>query len=109
VFAVVMDQVSAPLQVERNTFPNHYRFLLQRINGYSQMRGKKCIVSFDSQDEGNDKLISDEMKNYLFRSEEGNKCTSIIESAFFVSSKVEEGIQLADLCAGIENITNFAW
>jgi len=101
IFAIVMDQVTESLQVERKTFPNHYRFLLQRINGCSQLRGKKCIVAFDSQDEGNDKLISDKMKNYLFRSEEGNKCTSIIESAFFVSSKVEEGIQLADLCAGI--------
>lgn len=46
-------------------------------------------------------LISHKMKNYLFRSGEGNNCTSIVESAFFVSSKVEEGIQLADLCAGV--------
>ena len=46
-------------------------------------------------------LISHKLKNYLFRSGEGSNCTSIVESAFFVSSKVEEGIQLADLCAGI--------
>lgn len=101
VFAIVMDKPKVPLEVESGTFPNHYRFLLQRINGYSFMRGKKCVVSFDSQDEGNDMIISHKMKNYLFRSGEGNKCTSIVESAFFVSSRVEEGIQLADLCAGI--------
>ncbi|MNO69543.1 hypothetical protein D3C76_603990 [compost metagenome] len=101
VFGIVMEKPEEPLQVEGGTFPNHYRFLLQRINGYSYMRGKKCIVSFDSQDEGNDMLISHKMKNYLFRSGEGNNCTSIVESAFFVSSKVEEGIQLADLCAGV--------
>jgi hypothetical protein len=101
VFGIVMDKPETPLQVEGGTFPNHYRFLLQRINGYSYMRGKKCVVAFDSQDEGNDMLISHKMKNYLFRSGEGNNCTSIVESAFFVSSKVEEGIQLADLCAGI--------
>lgn len=42
------------------------------------------------------------MKNYLFRSAEGrDSITSIVESAFFVNSKVEEGIQLADLAAGI--------
>ncbi|WP_322907136.1 DUF3800 domain-containing protein [Paenibacillus campi] len=101
IFAIVMDQISTPLLTSNDTFPNHYRFLLQRINGYSTIRGKKCIVSFDSQNEGNDKLISNKMKNYLFRSGEGNNCSSIIESAFFVSSKVEESIQLADLCAGI--------
>jgi hypothetical protein len=101
VFAIVMDKPEVPLDVESGTFPNHYRFLLQRINGYSALRGKKCVVSFDSQDEGNDMIISHKMKNYLFRSSEGNKCTSIVESAFFVSSRVEEGIQLADLCAGI--------
>ncbi|AIQ14726.1 DUF3800 domain-containing protein [Paenibacillus durus] len=101
VFAIIMDHPEEPLRVESDSFPNHYRFLLQRINGYSNMRGKKCIVSFDSQDEGNDMLISFKMKNYLFRSNEGNDCTSIVESAFFVSSRVEEGIQLADLCAGI--------
>lgn len=101
VFAIVMDKPDSPIRTEADTFPNHYRFLLQRINGYSYKRGRKCVVSFDSQDEGNDMLISHKMKNYLFRSAEGNYCTSIVESAFFVSSKVEEGIQLADLCAGI--------
>jgi hypothetical protein len=101
IFAVVMEKPDAPLNVEKGTFPNQYRFLLQRINGYSFNMGKKCVVSFDSQDEGNDMLISHKMKNYLFRSSEGNLCTSIVESAFFVSSRVEEGIQLADLCAGI--------
>lgn len=101
IFAIVMDQVDEMLEVERATFPNHYRFLLQRINGFAAINDTKCLVSFDSQDEGNDMLISHKMKNYLFRSNEGNKCTSIVESAFFVSSRVEEGIQLADLCAGI--------
>lgn len=101
VFAMVMDQLTAPLATEVGAFPNHYRFLLQRINGYSYTKGRKCIVCFDAQDEGNDMLVSHKMKNYLFRSTEGNQCTSIVESAFFVSSKVEEGIQLADLAAGI--------
>ena len=101
IFAIVMDQVDEMPEVEKATFPNHYRFLLQRINGLAAMNNTKCLVSFDSQDEGNDMLISHKMKNYLFRSNEGNQCTSIVESAFFVSSRVEEGIQLADLCAGI--------
>ena len=101
IFAIVMDRPNEPLEVEEGMFPNHYRFLLQRINGYSYTRRRKCVVCFDSQDEGNDMIISHKMKNYLFRSAEGRECESIVESAFFVSSKVEEGIQLADLCAGI--------
>jgi hypothetical protein len=101
IFAIVMDKPQEPIEVEEGTFPNHYRFLLQRINGYSHIKRRKCVVCFDSQDEGNDMIISHKMKNYLFRSGEGNDCDSIVESAFFVSSKVEEGIQLADLCAGV--------
>lgn len=101
IFAIVMDHPETPLPTEPGNFPNHYRFLLQRINGYSLIRGTKSVVCFDAQDEGNDMIISHKMKNYLFRSTEGNQCTSIVESAFFVSSKVEEGIQLADLTAGI--------
>lgn len=34
IFAIVMDQPDSPLEVEAGTFPNHYRFLFQRINGY---------------------------------------------------------------------------
>lgn len=101
VFAIVMDRPEVPLQTDSGTFPNHYRFLLQRINGYSYMKGRKCVVCFDSQDEANDMIVSHKMKNYLFRSLEGNDYTSIVESAFFVNSKVEEGIQLADLTAGV--------
>lgn len=101
VFAIVMEKPNVALQTDNMMFPNHYRFLLQRIDGYSYSRYRKCVVCLDSQDEGNDMIISHKMKNYLFRSAEGNECNSIVESAFFVSSRVEEGIQLADLCAGV--------
>ncbi len=87
VFAIVMEH---PLQIpttRSDMFSNHYRFLLQRINGYSALRRTKCVVAFDSQDEGNDKIVSDRMKNYLFRSHEGQGCESIVESAFFCKFK----------------------
>jgi hypothetical protein len=102
VFAIVMTKPSTFPTYNKDYFQNHYRFLLQRINAYAHSQRKHCIVAFDSQDEGNDKIISTRMKNYLFRSQEGRETiTAIVESAFFVSSKVEDGIQLADLCAGI--------
>jgi hypothetical protein len=101
VFSIIMEKPERPLITDAGTFPNHYRFLLQRVNGYAQSQGQKCIVCFDSQDEGNDMIISNKMKNYLFRSSEGSKVENIVESAFFVSSRVEEGIQLSDFCAGI--------
>lgn len=96
-----MEKPEQVLSVDKENLPNHYRFLLQRINGYASTYSTKAILCFDSQDEGNDQIISNKMKNYLFRSSEGNNCNSIVESAFFVSSKVEDGIQLADFCAGI--------
>lgn len=100
VFAVVMQHPSAPPTVPPDRFLPHYRFLLQRVNGYSQQRGSKCVVAFDSQDEGNDQIVARRMKNFLFRSDEGRSMQGLLKTAFFVSSKVEEGIQLADLVAG---------
>lgn len=103
VFSVVMEH---PNEVpdwgkEQAWLPNHYRFLLQRLNGYAHENDSKCLVAFDSQDEGNDRIIVNRIKNYLFKSKEGRLLTSLVETAFFVSSKVEEGIQIADLLAGI--------
>ncbi|POB09333.1 DUF3800 domain-containing protein [Sulfobacillus sp. hq2] len=74
---------------------------MQRLNGYAHENDSKCLVAFDSQDEGNDRIIVNRIKNYLFKSKEGRLLTSLVETAFFVSSKVEEGIQIADLLAGI--------
>ena len=103
VFSVVMKRPDeVPNWVGQSAWlPNHYRFLLQRINGYAREADSQCVVAFDSQDEGNDQIIVNRMKNYFFRSAEGRLLTSMVETAFFVSSKVEEGIQIADLVAGI--------
>lgn len=103
VFSVVMKHPDAvPDWVEESAWlPNPYRFLLQRINGYARETDSKCLVAFDSQDEGNDQIIVNRIKNYLFRSTEGRLLTSTVETAFFVSSKVAEGIQIADLAAGV--------
>ena len=73
VFSVVMkhpDEV--PDWVGESAWlPNHYRFLLQRMNGYAREADSQCVVAFDSQDEGNDQIIVNRMKNYFFRSAEG--------------------------------------
>lgn len=103
VFAVVMNRPRALSKdlLDFNLLPNYYRLLLQRVNAYSSLQKRNCVLAFDSRDEGNDIIIANKIKNYLYKSQEGRKCTSIIESSFFVNSKIEEGLQLADLCAGI--------
>lgn len=108
-FAVVMEKPAEAPSFGRDEFPSYYRYLLQRINGYSNQYEQKCVIAFDSRDEGNDMLISMKMKNYLFRSLEGRQCDSIVESAFFVNSKVEDGIQLADFCAGLTRLRYEMW
>lgn len=103
VFAIVMthpEQVPYQL-VDSEFLVPHYRFLLQRIHAYAHDQGEKALVVFDSRDEGEDRKVVTHMKNWLFRSQEGQAMTSLVQTAFFVSSKVEEGIQLADLVAGI--------
>lgn len=103
VFAVVMDKPKSLLSdvLDCNLLPNYYRLLIQRIGIFSAIQKRNCVLAFDSRDEGTDMQIANKIKNYLYRSNEGKRCTSIIESSFFVNSKIEEGLQLADLCAGI--------
>ncbi|WP_407270397.1 DUF3800 domain-containing protein [Radiobacillus sp. PE A8.2] len=101
VFAIAMNRPKQTVKFPKEELPNHYRLLIQRINGYAFSQKKSSILAFDSQDEDNDRIISQRIKNYLYKSSEGKKCGLIVESAFFVNSKVEDGIQLADLCAGI--------
>lgn len=103
VFAVVMTHPEdVPYQLVDSEFlVPHYRYLLQRIHAYAYDRSEKAVVVFDSRDDGEDRKVVNHMKNWLFRSQEGQAMTSLVQTAFFVSSKVEEGIQLADLVAGI--------
>ncbi len=103
VFAVVMNKPEKKIDGLNNIarLPNYYRLLLQRINNYAQISNTKCVIALDTKDEGKDIIISKQLKNYIFKSKEGNNYSSILETAFFVNSKVEECIQLADLCAGI--------
>ncbi|PSR20304.1 MAG: hypothetical protein C7B45_15500 [Sulfobacillus acidophilus] len=54
----------------------------------------KCLAALDSQDEGNDQVIVNRIKNYLFRSTQGHLLTAMVETAFFVRSKLEENSQL---------------
>ncbi|WP_461183364.1 DUF3800 domain-containing protein [Virgibacillus kimchii] len=96
-----MNRTKQVLKFNREELPNHYRLLIQRVNGYAFTQKTSCILGFDTRDENNDQIISQRIKNYLYRSSEGKKSGLIVESAVFVNSKVEEGIQLADLSAGI--------
>jgi len=65
------------------------------------LKDVRCLTAFDSQDDGNDQVLIGRIKHYHFDSAEGRLLTSIIETEFFASSKVEEGIQIADLLAEI--------
>ncbi len=103
-FAIVMDRpqnVCQKSDSNKYILPNYYRLLLQRINNYAFIRNKKCTLVFDTKNQGNDLKISKQVKNYLFKSGEGRLYQSITETPFFVDSKVEECIQLADICAGV--------
>ena len=97
VFSVVREHPEeVPDWIEKSEWlPGHYRFLLQRINGGAGIAGSQCVMAFDSQDEGNDQIIVHRIKHYLFRSTEGRRMTSMVETA------IAEGIQIADLIAGI--------
>lgn len=101
VFAVVMERPDSELEFPDDSLPSYHKYLLQRINSYASRHRVKAIVAYDQQDQQKDLLLSNQVKGFLFKSNEGKMSDSVVESAFFVNSVVEEGIQLADLCAGI--------
>lgn len=100
IFGIVMDRPENEPEIGE-LLPNQYRFLLQRINAYARRKRTLAVLAFDEIDEEKDTTVANRIKNYLFRSNEGHGTSNIVESAFFVSSQVEDGIQLADLIAGI--------
>lgn len=78
-----------------------YSRLLERIEAMmvEDYPGDMAIVALDSQDEGTDTKRARVFGNFLYGNTQGRSLTHIVETPFFVSSKVTLGIQIADLVA----------
>ena len=102
-FATIRDrpvQMAFDIMSETN-LPLHYGRLLERVNGFMEEyhSDQMAMMIFDAVDEGTDRLRGTAFSNFLFRSDAGKACTFICDTAFFASSAITPGIQIADLFA----------
>lgn len=78
-----------------------YHFLLERIEQMmlESLPSEMAIIAFDSQDEKTDRRRALDYGNFLYGHEEGKAMQHIVDTPYFVSSRVTVGIQIADLVA----------
>lgn len=101
-FAVVMPRPSRPPDIGADRLPHQHIFLLQRINALARERNEQAVLIYDGQGMNlQGRNLSACISNYIFRVAMPNEqMEQVLDSAFFVDSRVTPGIQVADLAAG---------
>ena len=101
-FAIVMPRPSRPPDIELDRLPHQHIFLLQRINALARERREQAVLIYDGQGMNiQGRNLSACISNYIFRVAMPNEQMGhILDTAFFVDSRVTPGIQVADLAAG---------
>ena len=101
-FAIVMPRPSRQPDIEPDRLPHQHIFLLQRINALARERGEQAVLIYDGQGMNiQGRNLSACISNYIFRVAMPNEQMGhILDTAFFVDSRLTPGIQIADLAAG---------
>ena len=101
-FAVVMQRPTQEPNIRPDWLPFQHIFLLQRVNALASERSEQATLIYDGQGMNvQGRNISACISNYIFRvAMHRGQLEHIVDSAFFVDSKVTPGIQMADLAAG---------
>ena len=101
-FSIIIKRPLTKPLIEDNMIPKQYHLLLKKIEFYCERHDiDKAIFVFDETTEGNDLHLATCFNNFLFKSKLGKTFNRILETPFFVSSKVTPTIQIADIFAGI--------
>jgi hypothetical protein len=105
IFSVAMERPCKPPPTSLDFLPMQFRHLLYRVNRYIELElyGDYGAVFFDG-DGSNYNCLSVRFNNWLYRSRGGQSLTNLVESPFFVDSKLTAGIQIADMVAGVIRI-----
>jgi len=103
VFAIIMPRPNFKPYTPPGELPKWHRFLLQRIHLHMLAKAHADIatVVFDEYGREQDAQLVAGFSNFLFKSLEGQKYTTILETPLFVNSALCPGIQIADVFAYI--------
>lgn len=101
-FCIIIKRPLETPVVESGVLPKQYHLLLKKIEYYCERHGiGKAIFIFDETTDGNDLATATCFNGFLYKSKLGKTFNRILETPFFVSSKVTPTIQIADIFAGI--------
>ena len=99
IFAVVMEKPTKEIAKDSMFLPPQYRYIMQRVNALLAGENSLAFVLIDGDGSHNGGL-STKIERYLNRSNEGQSMTKLVDTPYFVDSRLTIGIQLADLVAG---------
>lgn len=101
-FAIVMQRPTQEPSIRPDWLPYQHIFLLQRVNALASERSEQATLIYDGHGMNvQGRNLSACISNYIFRvAMHRGQLEHIVDSAFFVDSKVTPGIQMADLAAG---------
>jgi len=100
-----MEKPHQPPPINKEFLPMQFRHLLYRVNRLIdlEMHGDFGAIFFDG-DGTQYNCVSVRFNNWLYRARGGQSLTNLVESPFFVDSKLTGGIQIADMVAGVIRI-----
>ena len=101
-FAIVMQRPAQEPDIRPDWLPYQHIFLLQRINALARERSEQATLIYDGQGMNvQGRNLSACISNYIFRvAMRRGQLEHLVDTAFFVDSKVTPGIQVVDLAAG---------
>lgn len=103
VFASIMERPKDEiLDVDVNPHIHDlYTYLMERVNRYifEKYPERRAVFLFDSRDRMTNEKLAIIFTDFLYKTKTGWECKHILDTPFFVNSKVTPGIQIADLFA----------
>jgi hypothetical protein len=106
-FASIMDRpTEAALTPDEN--PNIHilhKYLMRRVDCYvhESFPEQRAIFLFDSRDKKSNERLARRFTAFLYKSKAGQEYQNILDTPFFVDSRMTPGIQIVDLFAYIIN------
>lgn len=101
VFSIVMERPTFKPYQSKGLLPRQYRYLLERLNSLGSHMDNQVLLVYDKIDDKDDGLITEGIKNFLFKHELGKKCDNIIHMPLFVASTNTPLIRFPDLTGNI--------
>jgi len=105
VFAAIMERPQSPPPTDIDFLPMQFRHLLYRINRLLVLEKENELgaIFFDG-DGSQYNHLAIRFNNWLYKSRGGQSLVNLVESPFFVDSRLTGGIQIADMIASVIRI-----